>query len=123
MRIAPLDALHRGGDYRLIDQLGRRVFCLDDVAVGRNEQYRRRQVHVEAADRTGPPEAVVDNDGLAAALIAADTAQQPSVAIVDRDDLRAIGTDHHGAHVVARADHADIASADAESIDVAVPDE
>src|ERR1035437_4341235 len=123
MRIAPLDALHRGGDYRLIDQLGRRVFCLDDVAVGRNEQYRRRQVHVEAANRPRALEAVVDNDDLAAALIAADTAQQPSVAIIDRDDLRVIRTHHHGAHVVARADHADIASADAEAIDITVPDE
>ena len=60
---------------------------------------------------------------LATPRITANAAQHPSIAIVDRDDLRAIGTHHHGASIIARANHTNIPRTDAEAIGIAVPDE
>src|SRR5262249_51458685 len=59
----------------------------------------------------------------AAHWIAADAADQPPVAIGHRDDLRAVGPDHHGAAVVAGPLHPDVARAIAEAGHLIMPPE
>ena len=129
-RIAAVDPFHRGRDQRVVDQFGRSVVGFDDVAVARDCDHRRRQCDEEAADRAGrdrstsaAARAVVDQDNLAATLIAADTAKHPAVAIVQGDDLRAIRPHNDGAGVVAGPFLTDVTRAVTEAILLVVPDE
>src|ERR1700704_4815691 len=122
-RITPFDPLHRRRHHGVVEQLRRRALGLDDIAIVRNPEHRRRQIDVEAANPARAAIAVVDNDDLAAPLIPANSAQQLTVAIVLGNDLRAIGTDRDGARVVADLLGPDVARAIAESIHLVVTDE
>ena len=122
-RIAPVDPVHRRRHHGVVDQFRRRVLGLDDVAVVGNADHRRRQVDIEAADRARIAVAVVDDDDLAAPLVAADPAQQLAVAADHGDDLRAVGPDHHGAGFAADLLCLDVTRAVTEAILLVVPDE
>src|SRR5258705_8086220 len=122
-RIAPFDPLHRRRDHGFVDQFGRRGLGLDDIAIARNQEDRRRQIDIETADRARIAVAVVDDDDLAAALVATDSAQQLAVAAGDRDDLRAVGTDHDGAVFATDGLGLDVARTITEAVDFVVADE
>src|SRR5882672_6784256 len=122
-RITPLDPLDWRRHHGVVDQFRRRALGLDDIAIVRNPEHRRRQIDVEAANSARAAIAVVDNDDLAAPFIPANSAQQLTVAIVLGNDLRTIGTDHDGARVVADLLGPDVARAIAESIHLVVTDE
>src|SRR5258706_291904 len=100
-RITPRDPVHRRSQHGVVDQFRRRVLGFDNVAIVRNADYRRRQVDVETADRARIAIAIVDDDDLAASLVAANPAQQLAVAANDGDDLRAVGANHDGAGLAA----------------------
>src|SRR5205085_2815478 len=73
-------------------------------------------------DRARIAIAVVDDDDLAAADVAADAAEQPPVGADHGNDLRAVGTDHDGAGFAADRLAADVAGAIAEAIEIVAAD-
>src|SRR5262249_53004805 len=120
-RIAPLDPINRRCLHRLIDQVGRRVGGIHDVAVIGDADHRWRQVDIEP-DR-GTLVAVVDEDELAASRVAPDPAQQPAIGRNNGDDFRAVGTDHDGAGLAALLQHPDVTRPVAKALHLVVTDE
>src|SRR6202012_1853141 len=114
---------HRWRLHGVVNQVGRRVRGIDDIAIVGNADHRRRQVDIEAADRTRIAIAVVDDDDLAALPIAPDPAQQLTVGADDGDDLAAVGTEHDGAGLAADLLGLDVARAKTETIELVVADE
>src|SRR5207244_2730935 len=78
----------------------------------------RRQVDIEAADRARIAVAVVDDDDLAAALVAADAAQQSPISADHGDDPAAIRPDHDGAGFAADGLGLDVTRTIAEAIEI-----
>src|SRR6201999_3944108 len=122
-RKAPVDPFHRWRLHGVVNQVGRRVLGIDDIAIVGNADHRRRQVDIEAADRTRIAIADVDDDDLAALLIPPDPAHQLAVGTDDVDDLAAAGTEHDGAVLAADPLGLDVARAKTEAIELVVADE
>src|SRR4051794_25577036 len=95
-RITPLNPLYRWRDHGVVDQIGRSVLGIDDIAIIRNTDHRGRQIDIESADPARAAITVVDDDDLAASWIPADPAQQQAVTTTHINDLRAVGSNHDG---------------------------
>src|SRR5262249_43798824 len=89
-RIGPIYVVHRPGPQRVIDVVGLRIFVLNDVALPRDTDHRRRQIDEIAKWVRWSAIAIVDDNDLAPVRHAAVTVQKTPVLVVHRVDPRAI---------------------------------
>ncbi len=120
-RVGLGDGVDRRRDEDIVDAGFVGAIGIDDIAVARNSDHRRRHVDEHLRLRAG--EAVVDDHDLAAVAVPPHAPQQMALVIVDVDDLHAVRTQHDGVGLVAAPLDMHIAGADRETVDLVVADD
>src|SRR6476646_3636491 len=119
----PVNVLHRRGPERVVDIVGLRTLRLNDVALSRDPDYRRRQIDEKAKRARWSAIAIVDDHDLAPIRGPPVAAQKPTALVGDGVDARAIRPleDHYCVGAPSLSTH--ILGLPAETIGIVVPND